>query len=260
MKWYTVAGLLVASGLTLALVAPLVPANATATTQTSGSTVSTQSAPRCLETRIVGYSAKKRAIVACRQGTPGGTPALVIGTMHGNEKLGQQVIDKLRFWGLPQGLDLWTIRSMNPDGTTANTRTNARGVDLNRNFPYRWEASSRGGCCYSGSRWWSEPESLALGKFILSIRPYTVIVFHQALHVVDYPTVGDAWVTRSLARRSGIPARALTGYRGTLTGWTNAQRWRPTAVTFELGRTESPSQLSRITGAVVYVLNQRVKA
>jgi len=43
---------------------------------------------------------------------------------------------------IPEGVAIWLVRSINPDGVAANLRKNARGVDLNRNFSVGWQASS----------------------------------------------------------------------------------------------------------------------
>ncbi len=65
---------------------------------------------------------------------------LVVGSIHGNETAGHAVIRRLRALGPPGGMRIWTIRTVNPDGVVAGTRENARGIDLNRNFPHRWRA------------------------------------------------------------------------------------------------------------------------
>ena len=36
------------------------------------------------------------------------------------------------------GIDLWLVPVYNPDGLARHTRRNAHGVDLNRNYPYKW--------------------------------------------------------------------------------------------------------------------------
>ena len=52
----------------------------------------------------------------------------------------------------------------NPDGSAASTRHNANGVDLNRNFPYRWQPQD--GVYESGAGPASEPETQAMQRFI----------------------------------------------------------------------------------------------
>src|SRR5215210_6353972 len=70
---------------------------------------------------------------------------LVVGSLHGTEPGGHEVVARLRRAHPPRGVALWLVDDLNPDGTAARRRQNAHGVDLNRNFPYRWEASGRPG-------------------------------------------------------------------------------------------------------------------
>ena len=100
---------------------------------------------------MIGTSVQGRPIVAVHRWRPGATRTLlVIGNMHGDEQAGLRVVRRLRKHSFPAAVDLWLIRSVNPDGTAADRRTNAHGVDLNRNFPRRWKSAGRGTSQWSG--------------------------------------------------------------------------------------------------------------
>ena len=71
------------------------------------------------------------------------TTVLVVGSIHGTETAGHAVIARLRRTLPPAGVRLLLVRTANPDGVARGTRQNARGVDLNRNFPFRWRGGGR---------------------------------------------------------------------------------------------------------------------
>jgi protein MpaA len=135
---------------------------------------------------VVGRSVQKRAITAMQVGDPAGTRvALVVGVIHGDERAGIRITQALKREAVQaqaalQGTQLWVIDSVNPDGRRANTRTNAHGVDLNRNFPYRWRDDvPHSSGYYPGPRPSSEPETRALMAFVRRIQPDLSIWYHQ---------------------------------------------------------------------------------
>jgi N-acetylmuramoyl-L-alanine amidase len=159
---------------------------------------------------------------------------LVVGSIHGDEPAGMSVTRRLRRARPPRGVELWLIDDLNPDGSAARRRQNAHGVDLNRNFPYRWRAMGRPfDTDHSGPRPLSEPESRAASALIARIRPRVTIYYHQALRLVN-PAGGDAWLERLYARRGGLPRRRLPPYPGTATSWQNRRFRGDTAFVVEL--------------------------
>ena len=87
----------------------------------------------------IGRSAEGRPIRALRVGSRArAVKLMVVGTIHGNEPAGRAVIARLRGARPPRGTALWLVDDANPDGAAAGSGSNANGVDLNRNFPYRW--------------------------------------------------------------------------------------------------------------------------
>ena len=183
----------------------------------------------------VGTSAEGRPIEAVRVGSPRArTRVLVIGAVHGNEPAGKRVVRSLRAAKPPRGVELWLVDDMNPDGSAAGTRHNANGVDLNRNFPWRWRAQGQPFDTYhSGSAPFSEPESRAASELIRRIKPRVTLWYHQALRMV-VRSRGDLKLQRSYARRSGLPLRSLEFLPGVATGWQNATFPRDSAFVVEL--------------------------
>src|SRR5262249_34986081 len=100
---------------------------------------------------IVGRSVDGRPITAVESGDFD-SPArgLVVGGIPGNEPAGIAVAAQLMAAPPVPELDLWIVPDLNPDGVAAGTRGNAHGVDLNRNFPWRWRPLS--GLFFSGRR------------------------------------------------------------------------------------------------------------
>ena len=81
---------------------------------------------------------------------------------------------------------------MNPDGTPRDRRTNAHGVDLNRNFPYNWHAGSSG-------LTWSGPAALRAGEpgaaqvRAPALDPSLIVTFHQPLFGVGANDTAMPW-------------------------------------------------------------------
>jgi hypothetical protein len=140
------------------------------------------------EARTIGTSAKGRPIMAIRTGD-GPKTVLVVGQTHGDEEGGLRVL--LRVRSLPQslleGITLWVIPTMNPDGLVLDTRFLANGADPNRAAV-------------------SQPEQQAVYDFALTIRPSLTVWYHQ-----NYGWVGGSGASNTPARQY----QALTGL-GTL--------------------------------------------
>jgi protein MpaA len=177
---------------------------------------------------LLGRSVQGRPITAVELRAPGArTTALVVGCIHGDERAGIAVARHLAAGAAPAGTDLWVVPDLNPDGAAADTRQNAHGVDLNRNFPSGWRAlGRRGDQQYSGPHALSEPESRIARRLILRLRPKVTVWLHQPLGVTD-ESGGDLRLERRFAALSGLPLRRLPRYPGSAATWQN-QRLRPT--------------------------------
>jgi protein MpaA len=207
-----------------------------------------------------------------RQSGSDGARVLVIGCIHGDEFVGNRVVDILRDLPLEGNIDLWMVRSMNPDGQQLRTRQNANGVDLNRNFPGNWQKIGKPGSWqYSGSDSASEPEVQGVVKLGELVKPQFVIWYHQDYFRIGPGTGHDGDVRARYASLVGLPLLeldCLCGYTGdkplleavfggTGANWAKSfQGPKGVSMTVEFGPTLSEEDAQRNAQAVVAVTNE----
>jgi protein MpaA len=200
-------------------------------------------------TVLLGHSVDGRPITAIETGDlDSPRRELVVGVIHGNEPAGIAVAQRLAHTQPPRELALWIVPVLNPDGVAADTRQNAHGVDLNRNFPWRWTHLT--GVYYSGPRALSEPESRIAVALIERVRPNVTIWFHQHLDVVD-DSSGSVAIERRFADVADMRLAALTREPGSAVTWQSHCLPSTTAFVVELPAGEpSPPAVTRLDAAV----------
>jgi predicted deacylase len=163
--------------------------------------------------KIIGTSVEGRAIESHTYGT-GTTRLAFIGGIHGGYEwnsvlLAYQFMDYLEANPavIPSDVSITVIPSANPDGifdviakegrfsladvplnegVLGNGRFNANGVDLNRNFACKWQATStwRGTPVSAGTAAFSEPEAAAIRDFVAADKPAVVVFWHSQSNAV----------------------------------------------------------------------------
>jgi protein MpaA len=170
-------------------------------------------------TVILGRSVEGRPIIGIEAGDPASPrKVLVVGCVHGNECAGEAITSRLLRLQPPVNVDLWIVASFNPDGAARGTRGNARGVDLNRNFPWHWQPLT--GVYYSGPHPLSEPETRIAYKLIRRLRPAVSIWFHQHLDLID-ESGGSIAIESRFAALVRLPLARLAREPGSITTWEN---------------------------------------
>ena len=146
---------------------------------------------------------------------------LILAAIHGDETETTVVVSEAMRC-LPIGeLQAAVMLCGNPDGMLRGTRGNARGVDLNRNFPTsNWSADpvfyksrandARDQALSTGAQPASEPETSALIALIDRLQPRAVVSLHSALACVD--DSGASPLGRQLADRCTLPFLTEIGY------------------------------------------------
>jgi predicted deacylase len=199
--------------------------------------------PTVIGKRRIGTSVQDRPIRAFHLGNPDAKrTAVVLGSMHGDEQAGMEVVDALLDGDPIRRVNLWVVPTMNPDGVAVDDRQNAHGVDLNRNFGHDWAPLT--GEYYSGTKAFSEPESRAIRRFLDRVDPMFVVSFHQPLYGVGRAGERRPFVKR-LSKGLDLPVKAFNcsgACHGTMTAWFNATH-TGTAVTVEFGSSPSRAYL-----------------
>jgi predicted deacylase len=147
----------------------------------------------------IGASVQGRPLLATRSGT-GPLRIYFIGGIHGDETEGRSELEWLRDDAHP-GATLRILRDLNPDGTAAQSRGNANGRDLNRN----WPAANFDPVAAGSPAPLSEPETRALARDLRAFDPHVVVVLHS---IASGPLVNYDGPAEALAAAFVDAARA----------------------------------------------------
>ena len=142
----------------------------------------------CRSTSTVGYSVGGRPITAYYYGS-GNTTILFVGGIHGSEASGSYILQDwiahldINGYKIPSGRQVVVVPQANPDGLAANSRDNAHGVNVDRNFPtsnWRTDINSANGfrATGGGPSAASEPETKALMSLTSQLRPRLEVSYH----------------------------------------------------------------------------------
>ncbi|XP_034123871.1 titin [Drosophila guanche] len=209
--------------------------------------------PDICSTEIIGYSVEKRPlkILKISNGNARNPGVWIDGGMHAREWISPATVTFIanqlaEGWeDLPEHMRSinWYIHPVaNPDGyeyshTTdrlwrKNMRAHGRqcpGVDLNRNFGYKWggKGTSASPCSqtYRGSKAFSEPETFYISKFISGFPRETFqayLSFHSYGQYILYPWGYDYQLTQDradldrVARQAGTSITKSTGVKYTV--------------------------------------------
>jgi hypothetical protein len=155
---------------------------------------------------------------------------LVVGGIHGDELSSASLALHWLQWAkeIPADAHWRFIPLLNPDGLLSSParRTNANGVDLNRNFPTpNWEREAkvyweqrvkRDPRRWPGPRPLSEPESKYLHDEMERFKPHLIVSIHAPYGVLDFdgPSSPPAKLGRLYLDQVGIFPGSLGNYGG----------------------------------------------
>ncbi len=167
------------------------------------------------ERLVAGRSVEGRPI-SCQVFGDGDDVVLILAGIHGNEPAGSPLVLRLaehlsRRPDLLTGCRVVLVPVANPDGLARRTRHNARGVDVNRNFPaHNWSPDRR-----RGPKPLSEPASRAIDSLMTRYRPARIVSIHQPIACIDYDGPARA-LAQAMAACGDLPVRKLGGKPGSL--------------------------------------------
>ena len=195
----------------------------------------------------IGSTPEGRHLVARHQWREtGGRRVLVVGTVNGTSRPGRRVVQALRRQAVPAGLDLWTVRTANPDGVVAHRRRTHRGVVVDRDFPLPGGVAVTSAGTRAAAR---APETRALIAFVRDLRPDVVVVLDSGRPGVA--AAGQHALAQRVARAGGLRLRSgrgcAAGCPGSFARWARGPADLVVRVTLAPGR---PRQVQRALRAV----------
>lgn len=185
-----------------------------------------------------GVTAQGRPLFAVRIGD-GPVRVMLLGGIHTGEEI--NTVDLVGAFVahfavnpsvLPAALSLLMIPVLNVDGVNLGTRINAHAIDLNRNWPARWQpvAQHASEIVSGGTAPLSEPETTALYNLIRTFRPHALLSWHSA-----YPPAGEAeGNTAALSMAAGVTGKTLAHAFAAGSGFDYLETWIAYPITGQL--------------------------
>jgi hypothetical protein len=184
---------------------------------------------------IIGRSVNDKALKVTAVGSGHIISLVIIGAIHGNEQNTEDVVRGLmnRYKEhpdlVPPGMRLFFLPLLNPDGFKESRRKNARGVDLNRNFPTsNWRSDavsphkiSQGS---GGENPGSEPEVQALIRWLMSVVNKTM----KKVYLISYHAAyknGAVQPGYRIYKQPEDEAIQLAQYIANVSGYTYLRTW-----------------------------------
>lgn len=190
------------------------------------------------------------------QGPAAGPEVLILGGVHGDEIEGivaSHGLLKEFTKSFLYKLNLVLVPALNLEGMLYRTRSNSRGVDLNRNLPTKdWSPEVANPRYHPGPHAGSEPENQALMKYLDDKNPRFILSLHSWNPMLNVN--GDC-------KAQAEAIHAVTGYRidesmgyptpGCLGTYSGIERNQPT-LTYEIERGQQPEQVLKMHLPAIY--------
>jgi len=215
--------------------------------------------PSDIQWKIGGYSIEGRPLIHADLGNPDSVnTTLILSMVHGDEVTPLYLGLELLRWVRENSKSLGDYRlviapMVNPDSffKKPRSRVNARGVDVNRNFPTRdWQARAQKTWRdrfkadprrFPGHEPDSEPETRFQRDLIAGVRPLKILAVHAPLNFMDYdgPThlslaqFPKDYVQECLKLRKSLKATSGGFFPGSLGNYAGQELGIPT-LTLEL--------------------------
>jgi hypothetical protein len=202
--------------------------------------------PEFSQLQVIGYSVAGRPLEVYQFGY-GPIEKMIIAGIHGGYEyntvtLADEMIAYIKSHPeiIPEDHTLYFLRAFNPDGLERSRgfggRANDNNVDLNRNFPYKWQAEwPRPGCwdyipITGGSGPASEPETQALMEFVESHQITAFISYHSCCLGIfpggQPPDPGSVSLAEAISTVTDYPYPPIEAgcvYTGQLVDWISIQ-------------------------------------
>ena len=165
--------------------------------------------------KVIGNSEKNRPIYLYETGR-GQDTVLIMGVFHGDEPVGANLVVQLAdtLFKRPSLIKehVVLLPVVNPDGLMKGKRTNADGVDINRNFPTTdWSPVYIKKRYFPGREAASEKETQIVMMLIDHYKPDRIISIHADLRMNNFNGPAER-LAKVMAKDNGYPVTSDVGY------------------------------------------------